>query len=110
MARGAGRDGEGMRLRQHERLAVRLREAKARGDVLRVARLQQALAKRTEAAAEAAAACRPERVNLRATGAPTAREAHRVRRAAVMAAGAVDTVAVFDRVTPGVWADRVADA
>jgi hypothetical protein len=99
-----------MRLRQHERLAIRLREAKARGDVLGVARLQQALAKRTEAAVEAAAAGRPERVNLRAMGAPTAREAHRITRAAVVAAGTLDAVAVFERVTPGVWADRASDA
>ncbi len=95
-----------MRLRQHERLAVRLRQAKARGDVLGVTRLQQALAKRAE---EAAAARRPERISLRTIGAPTAREAHRVKRATVVAAGTVDAVAVF-RVTPGVWADWAADS
>ncbi len=94
-----------MRLRQHERLAARLREAKARGDVLGMARLQQALAARTEAAAEAAQARRGERISLRATGAPAAREAHRVRRAAVVAAGTVQAVAVFAARTPGPWAD-----
>ncbi len=94
-----------MRLRQHERLAARLREAKGRGDVLEIARLQQALAARTAATAAAVAARRGERISLRATGAPAARAAHRVKRAAVVAAGTVRAVAVFAARTPGRWAD-----
>ena len=59
-----------MRLRQHERLRQRLRQAAADGDVLTIARLQQALAERTLEAVARAQATRVQRIDLKTAGAP----------------------------------------
>lgn len=83
-----------MRLRQHERLVNKLREAKAAGDVLAVARLQQALAERTMQAAIRAQARREQRINLKTPSAPSRRHM-RPKQAAVVGTGAVPAVAVL---------------
>lgn len=93
-----------MRLRQHERLRQRLRQAAADGDVLTIARLQQALAERTLEAVARGQAARVQRIDLKTAGAPPrCRTKRRAARAVVVAAGVVPATAVFLPEPRGGW-------
>lgn len=90
------------RLRQHERLQQRLRQATAAGDVVAIARLQQALAECTLKAAARAQATKEQRINLRASSVPARRRTKLTAgRTVVVSAGVVPAVAVFP---PAAWA------
>lgn len=85
-----------MRMRQHERLEQRLREAAAAGDVLAMSRLQERLAARMLEAVARATEAQPLRIDLSGSAVPPrCRTKRRALRTVVIGAGRVPATAVF---------------
>ncbi len=85
-----------MRLSQHTRLLFKLRKAKADGDVLTIGRIQTKLGDQALLAAEREQRRRPQRINLKDSGAPSPRDARRLSSiGGPIAAATVTAVATF---------------
>jgi hypothetical protein len=85
-----------VRLSQQERLELKLRQARASGDVVTVARIQAKVAERALAQAERDQRRRPQRINLKDPGAPSHdRARHTSLYPAPVAAASLSAIATF---------------